>query len=335
MHVHFSLFPIRCNRLRLPVLCLVSFIVLFLTGCSKRLQPVSATGFYYDTVITITLYAPDSKPLLDECMQLASHYENLFSPTVEGSDIQRINTNPGSFVTVDDDTLSLIKTALSYAELSNGIVTPSIGALSSLWNFGSDNAQQIPDPTAIENALTHIDYRCIEVRGNQVRLTDPDASIDLGFIAKGFIADCMKEYLLSEGVTSGLINLGGNLVAIGSKPDGGPFKIGIQKPFESSGTAALTLDLTDISVVSSGNYERYFLQNGVLYHHILSVETGYPVKSGLSQVTILCTDSTAADALSTLCFTLGYEKAVRLLEEYPDVQAVFITEDGQILYHNF
>lgn len=335
MHVHLSPFHIRCNRLRLPVLCPVLFIAFFLTGCSRRLQPVSATGFYFDTVITVTLYDPDSKPLLDECMLLASHYENLFSPTVEGSDIQRINANPGSFVTVDKDTLSLIKSALSYAELSNGIVTPSIGALSSLWNFGSDSTCQIPARTAIEAALTHIDYKCIEINGNQVRLTDPHAGIDLGFIAKGFIADRMKEYLLSEGVTSGLINLGGNLIAIGSRPDGRPFKIGIQKPFESSGTAALTLELTDISIVSSGNYERYFLQNGVLYHHILSVETGYPVKNGLSQVTILCGDSTQADALSTLCFTLGYEKAVRLLEDYPDVKAVFITEDGQILYYNF
>ena len=268
-------------------------------------------------------------------MALAGHYEALLSPTVEGSDVWKINANPGTFITVDKDTLSLLQEALSYAEVSDGMVTPSIGALSSLWNFGSDCPQMVPESQAIQNALAHIDYHSIEIQGSRVRLNDPEAVIDLGFIAKGFIADKMKEFLLSKGVTSALINLGGNLVAVGSKPDGTPFKIGIQKPFASSGTAALTLDLTDISVVSSGNYERYFEKDGRLYHHILSAETGYPVENELSQVTILSPDSTQADALSTLCFILGYEKAVRLLENYPDVQAVFITEDGQILYYHF
>ena len=312
-----------------------SIPTILLSGCGRQSTPVSDTGFYFDTVITITLYEEDSKSLLDECMALAGHYEALLSPTVEGSDVWKINANPGTFITVDKDTLSLLQEALSYAEVSDGMVTPSIGALSSLWNFGSDCPQMVPESQAIQNALAHIDYHSIEIQGSRVRLNDPEAVIDLGFIAKGFIADKMKEFLLSKGVTSALINLGGNLVAVGSKPDGTPFKIGIQKPFASSGTAALTLDLTDISVVSSGNYERYFEKDGRLYHHILSAETGYPVENELSQVTILSPDSTQADALSTLCFILGYEKAVRLLENYPDVQAVFITEDGQILYYHF
>ncbi len=311
------------------------FPTILLSGCGRQSTPVSDTGFYFDTVITITLYEEDNKSLLDECMALAGHYEALLSPTVEGSDVWKINANPGTFITVDKDTLSLLQEALSYAEVSDGMVTPSIGALSSLWNFGSDCPQMVPESQAIQNALAHIDYHSIEIQGSRVRLNDPEAVIDLGFIAKGFIADKMKEFLLSKGVTSALINLGGNLVAVGSKPDGTPFKIGIQKPFASSGTAALTLDLTDISVVSSGNYERYFEKDGRLYHHILSAETGYPVENELSQVTILSPDSTQADALSTLCFILGYEKAVRLLENYPDVQAVFITEDGQILYYHF
>lgn len=311
-------------------------IFLFLLpGCGRQSSPVSDTGFYFDTVITITLYDEDSSSLLEECMALAGHYEALLSPTVEGSDIWEINTNPGTYITVDEDTLSLLQTALFYAETSDGMVTPCIGALSSLWEFGSDCPQLVPDSQTIQNALAHIDYHSIEITGSQVRLNDPEASIDLGFIAKGFIADKIKEFLLSRGVTSALINLGGNLVAVGSKPDETPFKIGIQKPFADSGTAALTLDLTDISVVSSGNYERYFEKDGRLYHHILSAKTGYPVESGLSQVTILSPDSTQADALSTLCFILGYEKAVQLLANYPDVQAVFITEDGQILYYHF
>ena len=335
MHVLSSVFQIKCSGLKCLILAAFLFPTILLSGCGRQSTPVSDTGFYFDTVITITLYEEDNKSLLDECMALAGHYEALLSPTVEGSDVWKTNANPGTFITVDKDTLSLLQEALSYAEVSDGMVTPSIGALSSLWNFGSDCPQMVPESQAIQNALAHIDYHSIEIQGSRVRLNDPEAVIDLGFIAKGFIADKMKEFLLSKGVTSALINLGGNLVAVGSKPDGTPFKIGIQKPFASSGTAALTLDLTDISVVSSGNYERYFEKDGRLYHHILSAETGYPVENELSQVTILSPDSTQADALSTLCFILGYEKAVRLLENYPDVQAVFITEDGQILYYHF
>lgn len=335
MHVLSSVFQIKCSGLKCLILAAFLFPTILLSGCGRQSTPVSDTGFYFDTVITITLYEEDNKSLLDECMALAGHYEALLSPTVEGSDVWKINANPGTFITVDKDTLSLLQEALSYAEVSDGMVTPSIGALSSLWNFDSDCPQMVPESQAIQNALAHIDYHSIEIQGSRVRLNDPEAVIDLGFIAKGFIADKMKEFLLSKGVTSALINLGGNLVAVGSKPDGTPFKIGIQKPFASSGTAALTLDLTDISVVSSGNYERYFEKDGRLYHHILSAETGYPVENELSQVTILSPDSTQADALSTLCFILGYEKAVRLLENYPDVQAVFITEDGQILYYHF
>ena len=335
MHVLSSVFQIKCSGLKCLILAAFLFPTILLSGCGRQSTPVSDTGFYFDTVITITLYEEDNKSLLDECMALAGHYEALLSPTVEGSDVWKINANPGTFITVDKDTLSLLQEALSYAEVSDGMVTPSIGALSSLWNFGSDCPQMVPESQAIQNALAHIDYHSIEIQGSRVRLNDPEAVIDLGFIAKGFIADKMKEFLLSKGVTSALINLGGNLVTVGSKPDGTPFKIGIQKPFASSGTAALTLDLTDISVVSSGNYERYFEKDGRLYHHILSAETGYPVENELSQVTILSPDSTQADALSTLCFILGYEKAVRLLENYPDVQAVFITEDGQILYYHF
>lgn len=316
---------------------LLIFSGILFTGCSKisSREPLKTTGFYFDTVISITLYDNKSEKILEHCLELAEHYENLLSPNVEGSDIWNINHGKGSFVMVDDDTLTLLNTALSYAQSSEGLVDPTIGPLSQLWNFGSDNQALIPEKQLIETALTHVNYHSVVIDGSQVMLTDPEAQIDLGFIAKGFIGDKIKEYLLSEGVTSALINLGGNVVILGSKPDGSPFRIGIQKPFDLTGTSALTLDLSDISVVSSGNYERYFEKDGKLYHHILSTGTGYPVESGLMQVTILSPASVDGDALSTLCFAAGYEKAVSLLKNYPDVRAVFITEDGSILYENF
>lgn len=315
-----------------------SFISIFLcwtllAGCVNFSMPqkeLQTTGFYFDTVITVTLYENGSQQLLEECMELADYYERLLSATLEGSDVWRINHSAGMPVTVDQDTLTVLETALFYAELSQGMVDPTIGSLSQLWNFGSSQEDVIPSPKAIDEALSHVDYRMVSLEGRQVKLADPKAQIDLGFIAKGFIGDQMKELLLSKGVSSALINLGGNVVAVGARPDGTPFRIGIQKPFADAGTPALTLDLSHVSVVSSGNYERYFIKDGQLYHHILSPRTGYPAQSGLSQVTILSDRSIDGDALSTLCFILGYEKAALLLENYPDIQAVFITEDGNI-----
>lgn len=309
---------------------------LLLSGCSYSSNtPIKVTGFYFDTIISITIYDHGSDKLADNCMDLAAYYENLLSPNIEGSDVWNINHSNGSFVSVSEDTLSLLNTALDYARLSDGLVDPTIGSLSQLWNFGSANQAIVPDEAMIVNALSHVDYNAVVIKDGQVMLSDPDAQIELGFIAKGFIADKMKEFLLSEGVTSALINLGGNVLALGSRTDGTPFHIGVQKPFSDSGTSALTLDLSDVSVVSSGTYERYFEQDGKLYHHILSTSTGYPVANGLSQVTIISSSSADGDAPSTLCFILGYEKAASLLETHPDIRAVFITEDGDILYVNF
>lgn len=320
------------HRILLSAACMM-----IVSGCGNfsSKEPLKATGFYFDTVISIALYEGGSEDILDACMELAAYYDTLLSPNIEGSDIWKINHSLGAAVEVEEDTLTVLKTALSYAQLSDGLADPTIGSLSSLWNFGSGNEQIVPSAEEISAALSHVDYHTVIIEGSRVTLTDPEAQIDLGFIAKGFIGDQMKAFLISKGVSSALINLGGNVVTLGSRPDGTPFCIGIQKPFADAGTAALTLDLTDISVVSSGNYERYFEKDGVYYHHILSPKTGYPAESGLSQVTILSPSSIDADALSTLCFLLGYENACLLLKEYPGFQAVFITTDGEIHYFNF
>ena len=156
--------------------------------------------------------------------------------------------------------------------------------------------------------------------------------MDLGFIAKGFIADRLKESLLEKGVESALINLGGNILAVGSKPDGSPFEIGVRKPFDTQNTALTTLSLSDRSLVSSGVYERYFEKDGKRYHHLLDPFTGYPVENGLLGVTILSSSSMEGDALSTTAFVLGPEEGMALIESLPDTEAVFITEDYKLHY---
>lgn len=326
------------SKVKYTLLCslLSAATVLFLLpGCGVgHSRPVSRTDFYLDTVITVTLYdvtPNEGERLLDGSMALIDSYEKLFSKTIEGSDIWNINHSDGKPVTIHRETRDLLETALLYARRYDGMVDPSVGSLSDLWDFGSGSAHRVPSPDEIAEALSHVNYQNILLEDCQVTLKDKDTRIDLGFIAKGYIADRLKEYLVSKKVESAIINLGGNVVAIGQKPDGSPFQIGIQKPFAPEGTPALSLPISHLSLVSSGNYERYFETDGKLYHHILSTRDGYPIDNDLSQVTILSQSSADADALSTLCFILGYEKGSALIQSLPDVEAVFITRDGEIL----
>lgn len=327
------------RRTSLIAILLLVMILTGICGCKPLPVQVSATGFYFDTFISITIYDAETtdrgNEILNGCMSLAEHYENLYSKSISTSDIARINSHPGEPVTVDSETITLLLTACQYAALSDGLIDPSIGAVSSLWDFHETKDPVIPSADALSTAVRHVDYRKIRIDGNQVTLSEEGMALDLGFIAKGYIADRIKEYLISKGVQSALISLGGNILALGSKPDGSPFRVGIQKPFADTGTSIMTVEDSDRSIVSSGNYERYFEADGVLYHHILSTQTGYPVNSGLSQVTIISDDSVTGDALSTLCFILGYEKATTLLEDYPDVQAIFVLDDGSVISNGF
>ena len=157
------------------------------------------------------------------------------------------------------------------------------------------------------------------------------AKLDLGAIAKGYIADKMKAYLESVGIKSGIIYLGGNVLLIGSRPNGNTYKVGIQKPFDTEGSYAFTLDKSDCSIVTSGTYERYFEYEGRLYHHILDPKTGYPVDNGLSSITVITKKSTDADALSTMLFVMGPDAALSYAESHDDVDVMMITDDGDII----
>ena len=316
--------------------CAVFMIFRYAGGKNGAEGRYSRTGFAFDTVIDVTLYdtgdlsEEKANELLDECMQICTHYEDLFSRTKEGSDIFRIAHAGGNDVNVDPETARLLSDALSFAEESNGLADPSIGALSSLW-FPDGPAGEVPSEELIKEAIRHIDHRKIIVNGNTVRCEDPGIIPDLGFIAKGYAADRLGHYLSENGVESALINLGGNVLAIGKRPDGSEFRVGVRDPLHPDGSPILSVPADNLSVVSSGNYERFFEKDGVRYHHILDPETGYPADTGLSQVTIISSSSEEADALSTICFLLGYDRAVTFLKEnHPDVRAFFVDASGNI-----
>ncbi|MDE7248092.1 MAG: FAD:protein FMN transferase [Lachnospiraceae bacterium] len=338
---------LTCASLFITLLILA---LICLTGCTRTAEPVTETGFYLDTVIQITLYETGNREecsqRIKECFALIDEYEHLFSATLEDSDIWNINHGNGEPVVVSQKTGALIVTALDYAVMTEGIVDPTIRPVSELWNFRSGEEHHVPDETAIADALSHVSYKNVRFGNslyseaddavyNTIILSDPESAIDLGFIAKGYIADKLKEYLLSQGVESACISLGGNVITIGEKPDGSPFRIGIQEPFAADGTSLGTIDIRDLSVVTSGIYERCFYEDDVLYHHVLDTATGYPVENELASVTIICESSTKADVLSTSCLCMGLENGRHYLDR-EQVDYLLITRDGtQYASENF
>ena len=319
------------------LLAVYAAVLLLLIGCNpagQKTDSISDSGFYFDTVIQITLYDASRQYALDHCMELAAQYEQYFSDTLPDSDVSRINAHPNEPVTVHAETAELITSGLDYGKKSDGRFDITVGKLSDLWDFHDTDSPAVPDEAAILAAVSQIDYQNVTVEGNVVTLnaTGNAAAIDLGGIAKGYIADKMKEYLLSEGITAGLINLGGNVLTLGAKPNGDSYTIGIQKPFSEDGTPSVSVDVTDRSVVTSGTYQRYFKQDGQLYHHILDVMTGYPCSNGLSSVTIISGSSTDGDALSTTVFLMGLAEGMDYVEALDDTEAIFITTDGTRYY---
>jgi thiamine biosynthesis lipoprotein len=308
---------------------------LFMTGCSfskssSENEPLSATEFLLNTVVTVSLYDVKDPDILDECFQLCKTYENLFSRTTDASDISRINQNGSLPTDVSAETVKLLNAGLYYSELSDGAFDITIAPLSSLWDFTADPFS-VPDAGLIDEARKKVNWKQVIITGTNVSLTE-GGSLDLGAIAKGYIADCMKSYLESKGVKSALINLGGNLLTVGSKPDGSAFRIGIQKPFGDTNETIGYLEINDYSIVTSGIYERYAVTEGTLYHHIINPKTGYPYDNNLNSVTIVSKCSIDGDALSTVCFALGLENGMELIESLDDTEAIFITKDNQIYY---
>ena len=322
-----------------------------LSGCSAQTksgentaadsrEPISATEIKLNTVVTVTIYDSQDRDLLTKCMNLCDKYEKVFSRTNADSELYKFNHRKltpaeGTEDTyqVSDSLAELVSEGLDYSELSKGAFDIAIEPLTSLWDFTAEDPQ-VPKDSLIQTALPKCDYHNISVDKdkNEITLKTDDTAIELGAIAKGYIADRLKDYLISQNVKSAIINLGGNVLCIGGKPDTSAFKIGIQKPFADRSETIAVMDIRDKSVVSSGIYERCFEQDGILYHHLLNPKTGYPYDNGLIAVTIISDKSVDGDALSTTCFALGLEDGMKLAESLDDVQAFFVTSDYEIHY---
>ena len=260
------------------------------------------------------------------------YLEDIFSRSIETSDINRLNDNSGGFVEVSSHTFDVLKTASEVSENTNGAFDVTVAPAISLWGFDSGN-YRVPENDTLSNILDYIDYKKIEFDESNLSVKiDETSRVDAGGIAKGYIADKAAEFLMDEGVTSALLNFGGNIRLIGSKPDSTPWNIGIKAPF-AEGIFA-NVKIADKTLSTAGGYERYFEEKGTIYHHIIDPSTAAPAKSDVLSSTVIGDDGALCDALSTAVFVMGSGSLKDVAKIYPDLDfitlcdgKVFITEN--------
>ncbi|MGI6006152.1 MAG: FAD:protein FMN transferase [Ruminococcus sp.] len=280
-----------------------------------------------DTYMTFEGYGEDAQQALQEAQAEIEKLESEWSVTDTGSEIYKINHSNGTPVTVSEDTAEIIRFALDMADETGGALEPTIYPVLRAWGFTADE-NRIPDQAELNTLLQYVDYRRVEADGRQIRLPE-GMEMDLGAVGKGYAGDLAAEVLKKEGITSALLNIGGNIQAVGSKTDGDDWRIGIRNPFGEGYVGVLKE--SDCAVVTSGNYERYFIgEDGKEYGHIIDPETGYPVDNELASVTIIAKEGKMGDALSTSMFVKGVSGAEDYWRNHRDFDMILITKDGQI-----
>ncbi|MCI5975935.1 MAG: FAD:protein FMN transferase [Candidatus Faecousia sp.] len=331
---------------RLFCLCLVTGLLIFLVGCpatAPKAEPKGMAYFtYFDTVSYIYSYASDSQEAFEANCALASDilekYHQLFDIYHEYSgvvNLATINANAGGeALEVAPELIAFLLDAKEMYALTGGEMNVMMGSVLKLWHDCRENASKTPENAAIptQEALTlaagHTDIDALEIdeAKNTVRITDPEASLDVGALAKGYATEQAAQALKDAGVDGYVLNIGGNIRTIGTKADGNGWTTGIKDPQNTDQFAARVM-LQDTSCVTSGNYERYFTVNGVRYHHIIDPTTNMPA-GHFSSVTVITADSALADALSTALFCMTYEDGLALTEKLDNVEVLWITTDG-------
>lgn len=320
---------------RLSIFLLLIFSLVILGGCSKDnkvTEPLSKSEVLMGTVVTVSLYDSNDEEILNKAFNKVKELEATLSINENGTLVDEINDEAGiKPVKVYDDTYNIIKKAIEYSKLSNGLFDISVGPIVKLWNIGLPEAR-VPSQEEIDEKLPLIGYNDIEIDDSNktIFLKRKGMMIDLGGIAKGYTADVISDILTKEGVKSAIINLGGNVFAHGKKVNGDDWKIGIQNPFTERGGIVGTITTSNKSVVTSGIYERYIEKDGVKYHHILSPSTGYPYDNEIAGITIVSDKSVDGDALSTSVFAMGVEEGMNFVNTLDGIDAIFITKDYKV-----
>ena len=285
------------------------------------------------TACTVRLYTGGSAAILDAAFARIAEIDARMTTNGTASEVDQINAAAGKKpVPVTSDVLTVIQRGLEYSRDGDGAFDITVEPLVKLWGIGSASAR-VPQPLEIKNALALIDFHRVSLdsKRSTVFLEKPGMGLDLGSVAKGYAADEVARLVRALGVATALIDLGGNVLTMGTKPDGSLWRIAIQNPDAPRGTKIGYVDIANGSVTTAGTYERFFEKDGKRYFHILDARTGYPSWNGLSAVAIVAPDSVTADGYDTLVFTLGLDKGRHLVESmHGAIEAVFITEKREV-----
>ena len=315
------------KRLLIPLFA----AVLLLSSCAGTSE-VSESFFAMDTVFTVTVpYNPDAKSQIREIEELTKNIEKTYSKTIGESTVSRFNASSEG-IALDEETYGVLSSVLELSAFSEGAYDPTVDPLVRLWGFGTEHAK-VPNSRDIADTLSFVDYRKLSLEnkedGRFLRKSDPSVSLDLGGAVKGYACAAACE-ALRESCSFGRVNFGGTVGVFGQKPDGSVWKIGMRDPDDASALCG-TVELEDGYVAVSGDYERFFEENGKRYCHILDPQTGYPPDNGMRCCAVVSHDGLTADVLSTALFLAGYDRTSELYESQSiEFDAVFVYADGSI-----
>ncbi|GLG89962.1 FAD:protein FMN transferase [Sellimonas catena] len=322
------------NNYRTGTAAFVLLCSLALTACQGaqntggNSQEESRKEFFaMDTYMTFAAYGDNAGEALEKAEKEIHTLESEWSVTDENSEIYAVNHSNGNVVTLSEDTAGVVSFALEMAKETDGALEPTIYPVLTAWGFTTDE-NRIPGNEEIQSLLSRVGYEKVELNGQKIHLPE-GMELDLGAVGKGYAGDLTAEIVKESGVTSALLNIGGNVQTVGSRPDGNDWRLAIRSPYGDGEVGVL--EVSDCAVVTSGNYERYFTgEDGKRYGHILDPKTGYPVDNGLASVTIVTEEGKTGDALSTSMFVKGPEGAQEYWKSHEGFDMILMTEDGEI-----
>lgn len=316
-------------KLCVASICAILFFIL--SGCASVDNPQSAQFFAMDTFITVTAYGNTAQSGIDAARTEINRLDVLFSRTKEESEISALNSAGVECVALSQEVLELLKKAQSISQATDGTFDVTIAPVMDAWGWTGEE-QSVPSDEMIEGLLPLVNNENLVLTQDTAQFTLEGMSADLGGIAKGYATQQAQFAMEETGVTSALLNFGSTITAIGTKPDGTAFRVAIKDPKNTEDYFAV-LDLADQTISTSGGYERYFEEDGVIYHHILDPRTGQSAQSDLLSVTVLSQDASLTDALSTACYVLGSEGAIDLWRstDLSSFELILVQEDGTVL----
>lgn len=331
----------KSQKKKLNLVGVLALILIFLSACGRNAskqtllqQPYEDTEFLMGTYVTLRIYDEEKEAIIEKGFNRVKNLADRLSGETQESEITAINQAAGKNpVVLSEDVYDLVKYAAEYTAESKGEFDYTIGPITDLWRIGFDDARK-PEPVEIDEALQLVDYKSVELDDEErsVFLKKEGMMLDLGAIAKGYMADEIHELFEEEGVTTAIIDLGGNVFVMGGSPsrEGEFWNVGVQDPFGNRGESIGSTKQTNRSIVTSGIYERYLEVDGKLYHHLMDPDVGYPFENEIAGISIISEKSVDGDALSTLVFGLGLEAGLEYVNQREGVEAVFISKDKNI-----